>query len=292
MHQATHRAETSRVNCTGEQTKTDRHGSSGFCRGMILVYLQSMAVFWQKTIQGVRYEIRSAGATLRLYTDGVFHSQYNPNQALTGGIWDLLMLPALFYHPGQIRRVLVLGVGGGAVIRLLTTYAEPETIVGVEMSEQHLKLARRFFGIKGKHIHLLQAEAVDWLRRYQGPPFDIIIDDLFTEHEGEPLRAVPLDHQWFGLLTDHLTQHGVIVVNTVSRQELKRSAYMTNRSVARQFSTAYSLTLPTYENTIAAFFRQSMPRKRLADRIASIPENRARNALHKLPYRLRALKPG
>lgn len=259
---------------------------------MILVYSQSMAVIWHKTIEGVRYEIRSAGATRRLYTDGVFHSQYNPDQALTGGIWDLLMLPALFYQPGQIRRVLVLGVGGGAVIRLLTTYAAPETIVGVEMSEQHLKLARRFFGIRGRHIHLVQAEAVSWLRRYNGPPFDIIVDDLFTEHEGQPLRAVPLDQQWFGLLTDHLTQYGVIVANTVSRQELKSSAYMTNRSVARQFHTAYTLTLPTYENTIAVFFKQIMPRQRLADRIASIPENGSRNALRKLPFRLRVLKSG
>jgi len=61
--------------------------------------------------------VRSAGYSLRLYTDGVFHTQYNPGNPLTGHIWDLLMLPAFFYEPDTIKRVLVLGVGGVASIQ-------------------------------------------------------------------------------------------------------------------------------------------------------------------------------
>lgn len=248
-----------------------------------------MATIWHKTIQGVLYEVRSAGATRRLYTDGVFHSQYNPNQLLTGGIWDLLMLPALFYPREKIRHVLILGVGGGAVIRLFKTYVAPDSIIGVELNQQHLKLAQRFFGVKGKSVHLVQAEAVDWLQRYKGPAFDIVVDDLFTEHKGEPLRAVDLDGQWFSLINKNLSHHGVMVANTISTQELKHSAYMTNKSVSKQFPCAYRLSLPTYENTIAAFFKQDMPRQRLNDHIITMPEGSAKNALRKLPFRLRRL---
>ena len=249
-----------------------------------------MAIIWHKTVQGVRYEIRGAGKTLRLYTNGVFHSQYNPNQLLTGGVWDLLMLPALFYSPEQIKRVLVLGVGGGAVIRLLNTFATPQTIVGVELSRQHLSLARRFFGIKGKTIQLVHAEAVDWLQRYSGPPFDMIVDDLFGEENGEPVRAVSLDKTWCELLTRNVTKHGVIVANTVSKAELNGSAFMTNRTVARRFHSAHTLTLPTYENTIVAFFKIQVSRKQLNERIASFSDPAHKNALRKLPFRLRTLK--
>lgn len=78
-----------------------------------------MAVLWEKHVDGVRYQVRAAGRTRRFYTDGVFHSQYNPLNPVTGHVWDLLMIPAFFYATGSVGRVLVLGVGGGAVIGLL-----------------------------------------------------------------------------------------------------------------------------------------------------------------------------
>ena len=256
----------------------------------ILLILLPMAVIWEKMISGVHYEIRGAGKTRRLYTDGVFHSQYNPSHLLTGGIWDLLMLPALFYPAGQIRQVLVLGVGGGAVIRLLKTYAAPENIIGIELNAQHINLARRFFGISGKAVSLVHEEAVHWLQHYAGPPFDMIIDDLFGEQNGEPVRAVELDSKWFALLNRHLTGHGVIVANTVYRDELKGSAYMTSRRIASMFNAAYTFTLPTYENTVAAFFKSSVMKKDLTERIAAIPHNAEKNALLKLQFQIRRLK--
>ena len=54
-----------------------------------------MAIVWQRKIKGRDYQVRSAGKSLRLYTEGVFHTQYNPDHLLSGGIWDLLALPAL-----------------------------------------------------------------------------------------------------------------------------------------------------------------------------------------------------
>lgn len=67
-----------------------------------------MAIIWSRCLGGVHYEVRSAGNSLRLYTDGVFHSQYNPYRLITGHVWDLLMLPALFYPANKIKRVLVM----------------------------------------------------------------------------------------------------------------------------------------------------------------------------------------
>ena len=62
-----------------------------------------MAILWSRQIAGVNYQVRTAGQTRRLYTDGVFHSQYHPGRMYTGGVWDLLMMPALFYGSGHIK---------------------------------------------------------------------------------------------------------------------------------------------------------------------------------------------
>ena len=56
-----------------------------------------MAILWQKTVDQNRYEIRTAGKTRRLYTNGVCHSEFNADKIFTGSVWDLLILPAWFY---------------------------------------------------------------------------------------------------------------------------------------------------------------------------------------------------
>ncbi|MFQ5643422.1 MAG: oxidoreductase, partial [Thiogranum sp.] len=155
-----------------------------------------MSVLWARSTGGIRYEVRQAGRSLRLYTNGVLHSQYNPGRPLTGSVWDLLFLPAFFYPPGAIRRVLVLGVGGGAVIQQLRRFVQPDLIIGVELNAVHLSVARRFFALKGKGVQLIRANAVDWVQQYRGAPFDMIIDDLFGDADGEPQRAVFADRAW------------------------------------------------------------------------------------------------
>ena len=144
-----------------------------------------MAIVWQKTINGTHYAVKAAGNSRRLYSDGVFHSQYNSARPITGTLWDLLMLLAFFYTPGTIKRVLVLGLGGGTVVHQLLHFVGPEHILCVELNPVHIIIAQRFFGITQKNAEVHQADAKLWLERYQGPRFDMIIDDLFGQQEGQ-----------------------------------------------------------------------------------------------------------
>ena len=214
-----------------------------------------MAVLWQKTIKDTLYEIRCAGQTRRLYTDGVFHSQFNPEHAVTGGVWDVLMLPAFFYPPETIKRVLVLGVGGGAVIHQLQRYIKPDEIIGVELNPVHIMLAKKYFGISSKLASLVQADAVKWLEDYSGPPFDMIIEDLFGENNGEPERAVKANKAWFEKLNSHLVPEGVLVMNFISRNDLKNCAAISYKKISALFKSQFEFTLTHYVNAIGAFVK-------------------------------------
>ena len=132
-----------------------------------------MAILWQKTVDQNRYEIRTAGKTRRLYTNGVCHSEFNADKIFTGSVWDLLILPAWFYGDDEIRRILVLGVGGGAVLLQLDHLLETDAIIGIESDPVHLHLARKFFGSTVPGITLIEAEAGAWLDAYRGEPFDM-----------------------------------------------------------------------------------------------------------------------
>ncbi len=243
-----------------------------------------MAIVWEKTERGVHYQVRSAGHTRRLYTDGVFHSQYHPRRAFIGGIWDLLFLPALFAAPGRIRRVLLLGVGGGAVIHQLQRFIQPRTIIGVELNPVHLQVARRHFGITPQLATLEQADAVQWLADYRGPAFDMIIDDLFGEAQGEPVRAVDADVPWCRQLLRHLSPDGLLVMNFIGSRDLRRSACLSHPPLAARFESVFQFSLPGYENAIGAFLRRPAEAATLRRELAR------RGAGSKCPaYRLRRL---
>lgn len=246
-----------------------------------------MAILWQKNLNGTRYEVRAAGKTRRLYTDGVFHSQFHPSRATAGGIWDLLMLPAFFYPPKKIQRVLVLGVGGGAVIRQLHRYIEPLEIVGVELNPVHLEIAQRFFEVDKSMAQLHQADAIQWVKDYDGPKFDMIIEDLFGEEKGEPVRAVKADTSWCNVLSRHLTRDGVLVMNFIDIAEMRQSECLNKQYLAKHFKSAFQLTLPLYENVIVALLKTEVESRALHKNLCKIAELDAAQKSAAMNFRVR-----
>lgn len=216
-----------------------------------------MAIIFREYRDGVCYEVKNAGKTLRLYTDGVFHSQFHPDHLLTGSVWDLLMLPAFLKPADEIKRVLVLGVGGGAVIHQLNRFIAPERIVGIELNRNHIQIARKYFHLNQANVFLYEADAVEWVKAYRGPGFDMIIDDLFFSEQGEAKRVLPLDKVWFEHLADLLNPDGLMVVNCATPQELASSAYFHKPSVKRQFESAFRFSTPYCENAVGVFAKES-----------------------------------
>jgi spermidine synthase len=249
-----------------------------------------MALVWQKKTNDTLYEVRSAGKSLRLYTNGVFHTQYNPANPVTGHIWDLLMLPAFFLPKAQIQRVLVLGVGGGAAIQLLKQFIQPEKIVGIELNPVHIYIARRFFKLKDKSIALIEYDAVEWLVHYRGEKFDMIIDDLFYEEEGEPVPVTRANVSWFNLLLRNLSSDGVIVRNFVDKQELKKSAGVSHASTNKRFSSIFQLTTTYNENFAAVYLRKLSSAQALRKRLVQIPALNPSLKTSRLRYKIRRLK--
>lgn len=248
-----------------------------------------MAVVWEKRVKDRLYQVRRAGGSLRLYTNGTFHSQYNPRWPLSGSIWDLLVLPALF-RPEAVRRVLVLGVGGGAVIRQLEQLVEPRSIVGVELDAMHIHIANKYFGLGDlAGVSLVQADARAWLQGYRGPAFDLIIDDLFSENGSRPERAFPLDEVWSKQLLSVLSARGVLVANMESSLTLRRSAPRSSPAIARAFRSSFSLSVPSYENRIGAFFKEAVEREELALSLRELEARFGKRLTQRLRARLRRL---
>jgi spermidine synthase len=249
-----------------------------------------VAVIWQKRVEGKRYEVRAAGQTRRLYTDGVFHSQYNPRRGLTGNVWDLLSLPSFFLVPWQLQRALVLGVGGGTVIRQLRQWYPTLQVTGIELNPTHLYIARRFFDLDDPAVNLIEADAIDWVQCYDGPPFDLIVDDLFFEDEGEPCRAVRADRHWLRTLAAALSPHGMLSMNFISSSDLRESAVFHNKALQARFHNVYRFMTPLYENNIGVFLSQPQSLNQWQERIAEQPALQAEFMEKRGKYQIRKLR--
>jgi len=227
-------------------------------------------VIWSAHRDGTHYEVRAAGGTRRLYSNGVFHSSYNPSRAITGGVWDLLMMPAFLYPPGAIRRVLLLGVGGGTVIRQLQAFVRPREIVAVDLDPVHLDVARRFFGVRGEDARLVHADAREWLDA-DDSRYDLVIDDLFGERDGEPVRAVTADAAWCRRLQARNTAGGAIAINCISPAELGRTGFVTDPDLRAHYRTRLQLRAARDHNAVGLFLPHAATAIELRRNLLAVP---------------------
>ncbi len=229
-----------------------------------------MAIVWSRTIESNHYEVRSAGASLRLYRNGVHHSQWNPNRPLNGSIWDLLIVPALHRPAAAVNSGLLLGFGAGTAGRLLMDVAEVERVVGVELDPIHLSIADGFFECS-EGCELVAGDAVEWVRAGgEGEQFDFVLDDLYGEDDGIPVRYAPLDLDWFRSLSDLVAPDGMLVLNTVEPEKVPNLAPLKNRELRARFKHVKVFSMEGYENRIVAFSEQPLDESVFVERLRGV----------------------
>ena len=110
--------------------------------------------------------------------------------------------------------MLILGLGGGTVARQLLRFVPGVRIVGVEIDDGVVDLARR-------HLHLdpsvdvVVADAYDYLASTT-EKFDAVIDDLFLTGETDVVRSRVPDGDTLKLLRARLAPGGVVVANLIT----------------------------------------------------------------------------
>lgn len=212
-----------------------------------------MALIWSHLDGGNRYELRSAGASLRLYRNGVNHSQWNPDRPLSGSIWDLITLPALQRSVGRIEDALILGFGAGTVARQLCDLAGVRRVVGLELDPMHLSIAQGFFDCDAR-CQLVAADAVEWVRSQEKRAcFDLIIDDLYDEEGGVPTRCAPMDAEWFEAILELLRPEGILVLNVIEPGKVSHLPPVSEANFRQRLPHRTMYQIDGYENRVLAF---------------------------------------
>jgi spermidine synthase len=254
-----------------------------------------MAVLFDEIISDNRYRVTKAGSSIRLYTNGLFHSQFNEATILSGAVWDLLFLPSLAVS-STFQKALILGVGGGAVLRMLNYVHKDLSITGVDINPVHNDLARRFFGVQDGDYELITANALSWVNQQKRTKFNYIVDDVFAGRLGDPNRSISVSPQWVSCLERRLTVNGVLVFNFDRSTDLNRSINDLQRhnfkgkTFNELFTSAIKLACPGYENSILMLSKNAINAKQLEQLIVSHPVLSERKLSKNLKFVARNIK--
>jgi spermidine synthase len=169
---------------------------------------------------------------LELNEGEAVHSVYRPGTWLTDDYWDEML--ALPLATGRApRSVAILGNAAGTTARAYGHYFPRARVDGVEIDPALTDVGRRLFDLRGPHLHLHTADARPFLRRSIAR-WDVIVVDAYRQ----PYIPFYLTtREFFGEVRDHLTPHGVVLVNVGHPRDSDRLEKVLSATMGTAFRT-------------------------------------------------------
>ena len=131
-------------------------------------------------------------------------------------------------YPQEIRRVLIIGLGGGALTTYFGRFLPDATIDTVELDPGVIKAAKTYFGLRDTaKSHLIDSDGRVFLNRHS-EPYDLIVVDAFT---GSYIPFHLMTKEFYGLVRERLAPHGVAAFNILPGTKLYDSNVRTLKTV-------------------------------------------------------------
>src|ERR1700691_4674194 len=131
-------------------------------------------------------------------------------------------------YPQDVKRVLVLGLGGGAVPLYLAHFLPDATVDSVEVDPGVIEAAKKYFGLREtERFHLIEGDGRLYLNRHS-EKYDIIVLDAFS---GSYIPFHMMTKEFYPLGREHLAPHGVVAINILPSVKLYDSNVRTLKLV-------------------------------------------------------------
>ena len=131
-------------------------------------------------------------------------------------------------YPQDVKRVLVLGLGGGAVPLYLAHFLPDATVDSVEVDPGVIEAAKKYFGLREtERFHLIEGDGRLYLNRHS-EKYDIIVLDAFS---GSYIPFHMMTKEFYQLVREHLAPHGVVAINILPSVKLYESNVRTLKLV-------------------------------------------------------------
>lgn len=126
-----------------------------------------------------KIEVKDIRGHRTLLADGIQQTGPYPNR-----LWDVGLKDILTAGKAPIN-ILVFGVGGGYVFKLLNTAFPQAMISGVDIDPEIIRLSRQHFGLDAiPHLHLVCQDAKTFVqRKSEQSKYDLVVIDLYVAND-------------------------------------------------------------------------------------------------------------
>lgn len=144
---------------------------------------------------------------------GATHATWHPTERMTGHAWDALTAGALsaLHEP---RSILLLGLGGGTVLRQLRAFLPHARMVAVEIDGEMVRLARTYMELDAVEAEVVEGDAYRFLEE-NTERFDVVMDDLYRCGDRDVERPRGISEASVRDMTRHMAPGGILVMNFV-----------------------------------------------------------------------------
>jgi len=135
-----------------------------------------------------------------------------------------MMLPLCWLKP---RRVLVLGLGSGSIVKYLYNFFQDVSIDAVELRSEVISIAREYFLLpdSSERLNIYHQSAQEWLAEHDSQEkYDLIIVDMFlTSISGKD--SAEDTSSYIDKIDSLLSNNGAAVFNHLGPDVFKNSAF-------------------------------------------------------------------
>jgi predicted membrane-bound spermidine synthase len=186
---------------------------------------------------------------LRLNEGQGVHSIYSPDTLNYGGPWEQFLVGPYFYkdcRPYMIKRIAIVGLAAGTTARLVSAVYGKIPIDGFEIDPVIVEVGRRYFDMTMPNLNVQIGDGRLNLER-SSHLYNIIAVDAYRPPYIPPHMTT---REFFRIAASHLTQDGVLAINTASIPGDRRLVNGLATTIATVFPSVYIMDVPGSLNTM------------------------------------------
>lgn len=140
----------------------------------------------------------------------------------------------------EVKKCLILGLGGGGVTKAVKRYWPKVDITGVEIDPIMIDLGGKYMGLKESRVEIVIEDSMKFVKRQtkKGKKYDLILIDMYI---GDTIPEKFTTPTFYNLIKKLLEKNGVIVINRLYYDEKRKLADRTHQDLEKIFPEVISV---------------------------------------------------
>ena len=185
-------------------------------------------IFWEKTLwegeslHNGKIKVVESRGIRRLVADRYTHSRTLDDFGRTNHYWDRFRenLPPLSKNP----RILILGLAGGTIAKILTNKYKNLFIRGVEIDPTIVALGKKYFYLNELNIDIHVEDAGKYINK-DSEKYDAICVDLFFREKASDLLQ---NEEFLKKVRERMKSDGIVIINRICKSKEEDDDYIRN----------------------------------------------------------------